>query len=209
MKSIVKKLPKIFVLDTNVLLHDYKSIYKFQDNDIVIPLVTLEELDHFKKGNEQINYNAREIVRSLDKIAGQQLFSGGVSLGKGMGKISVALGKGLTEEMKAASMADIPDHRILAVALEEKKEHPDRLVYLVTKDVNLRMKAKAMGMPSDDYLHDKVCEEADSQTHRLKKVRVEDTMVAQLFESSTGINPKDLKVKPALNEYFKLEGPNS
>ncbi len=153
-----RKLPKIFVLDTNVLLHDYKALYNFEENDIVIPLVDLEEIDHFKKGNEQINFNAREIMRSLDRISEQGLFENGVSLGKGKGRLTVVLGSGLTEEMKKASMADIPDHRILAVALDIKKAHPERVVRLVTKDVNLRMKAKALGMPAEDYLTDKTPE---------------------------------------------------
>ena len=118
-----KKLPKIFVLDTNVLLHDYRSLYKFQDNDIVIPLVDLEEIDHFKKGNDQINFNAREIMRSLDKLAGKGLFEEGIQLGRNMGKLSVVIGKGLTRAMKEAAMEDIPDHRILAVALDLQEEH--------------------------------------------------------------------------------------
>ena len=103
-------MPKIFVLDTNVLLHDYRSLYKFQDNDIVIPLVDLEEIDHFKKGNDQINFNAREIMRSLDKLAGKGLFEEGIQLGRNMGKLSVVIGKGLTQAMKEAAMEDIPDH---------------------------------------------------------------------------------------------------
>ncbi|MDE7072821.1 MAG: ribonuclease, partial [Bacteroidales bacterium] len=125
------KLPKIFVLDTNVLLHDYKALHNFQENDIVIPMVDLEEIDHFKKGNEQINFNAREIMRSLDKLSEKGLFENGVSLGKGKGRLTVMLGQGITEEMKRASMADIPDHRILAVALDIQKAHPERTVRLV------------------------------------------------------------------------------
>ena len=70
---------KIFVLDTNVLLHDYQCIYNFQENDIVIPIVVLEELDKFKKGNNQINYHARELTRELDKLSGDHLFTQGVS----------------------------------------------------------------------------------------------------------------------------------
>ncbi|MCM1530912.1 MAG: PhoH family protein [Bacteroides sp.] len=199
-----KQLPKIFVLDTNVLLHDYHAIYKFQDNDIVIPMVDLEEVDHFKKGNEQINFNAREIMRALDKLSEQGLFGQGVSLGKGMGTLTVMLGKGLTDEMKAASMADIPDHRILAVALDLQKAHPERKVRLVTKDVNLRMKAKSLGMPAEDYLSDKTPEESEYVKRKIGRVKVAEKVIASLYERPEGISPADIKVKPAANEYFEL-----
>ena len=204
-----KKQPKIFVLDTNVLLHDYKALHNFEENDIVIPLVDLEEIDHFKKGNEQINFNAREIMRSLDKISEQGLFENGISLGKGKGRLIVMLGRGLTEEMKRASMADIPDHRILAVALDIKKAHPERVVRLVTKDVNLRMKAKALGMPAEDYLTDKTPEESDYVKRKISHTKVSDSVLAQLYQKPEGISPKTLRINPANNEYFDLIGESS
>ena len=77
------KNKKTFVLDTNVILHDYRSIYNFEDNDIVIPITVLEELDKFKRGNDQINYHAREFVRELDQISGSDFFQKGAPLGKG------------------------------------------------------------------------------------------------------------------------------
>lgn len=204
-----KKIPKIFVLDTNVLLHDYRALRNFQDNDIVIPMVDLEEIDRFKKGNEQINFNAREIMRYLDKLSEQGLFQGGVSLGKGMGMLRVVLGKGLTKEMQDASMADIPDHRILAVALDIQRENTQRQVRLVTKDVNLRMKAKSLGMPAEDYLNDKAPEESDYVKRKLGRVKVADKVIARLYERPEGIPASELKVKPAFNEYFELTGPNA
>lgn len=211
-KSLSRKKsasPKIFVLDTNVLLHDYKSLYKFQDNDIVIPLVDLEEIDHFKKGQEQINFNAREIMRSLDRLVGKGLFNEKISLGRGLGMLSVVMGKGLTAEMKAAAMEDIPDHRILAVALDLQKENPDRQVVLVTKDINLRMKAKVMGMPADDYLNDKAPEEEELVKRKVGTVHVDDQIIADLYEHKEGISPRMLKVKPVSNEYFELQGRTS
>ena len=83
---------KNFVIDTNVILHDYKCLKNFQENDIYLPIVVLEELDKFKKGNEQINYNAREFVRELDDITDDNLFTKGASLGEGMGKLFVVTG---------------------------------------------------------------------------------------------------------------------
>ena len=83
---------KNFVLDTNVILHDYKCIQNFEENDIYIPIVVLEELDHFKKGNEQINFNAREFASELDLIANEKLFRKGVELGRGKGKLYILTG---------------------------------------------------------------------------------------------------------------------
>ena len=102
-----EKPPKIFVLDTNVILHDYNSIYNFQENDLVIPLAVLEELDKFKKGNDTINYNAREFVRHIDRISDPRLFNSGSGypLGKGKGRLG-------------------PQERDCAAGLGRKKDRP-------------------------------------------------------------------------------------
>ena len=86
-------LKKTFVLDTNVILHDYKSIFNFEENNIVIPITVLEELDKFKKGTDLINFHAREFMRELDNLAGDELFSGGVSMGEDKGVLFVETGK--------------------------------------------------------------------------------------------------------------------
>ena len=106
---------KIFILDTNVILHDHTCIYQFQDNDIILPITVLEELDKFKRGNNLLNYQAREFVRVLDEIVGDELFNGGKSLGKGMGKLRIETGKPFSDEMRASFREDFPDHRILAI----------------------------------------------------------------------------------------------
>jgi PhoH-like ATPase len=147
---------KIFILDTNVLLHDHKCIYNMDDNDIIIPIVVLEELDKFKKGNDLINYQAREFVRELDRLAGEKLFSDGVPLGPGKGKLFVATGKPIPEVMKESFAEMNADHRILAISLFVKEKFPRRKVILITKDLNLRMKAKSLGLLSQDYESDKV-----------------------------------------------------
>ncbi len=148
---------KTFILDTNVILHDATCIHQFQENDIVIPLVVIEEIDHFKRGSQVINFNAREFARTLDSITGNALFNGGISLGKGKGKVRIAITKGLSPEIQDAFREDTPDHRILSVALElQKKTRHKNAVILVTKDVNLRMKAKAISIPAEDYSTDRV-----------------------------------------------------
>ena len=100
---------KVFVLDTNVLLHDYRCIYNFQENNVIIPITVLEELDRFKKGNDIINYHAREFTRELDKLSGDSLFNGGVPLGKGLEKNAVHAVKFKVNVMETGTCG-WPDH---------------------------------------------------------------------------------------------------
>ena len=152
-----KKLPKIFVLDTNIILHDYKAIHHFQENDIVIPITVLEELDKFKKGHDTLSFNAREFMREIDRLTDRKkLGKNGVPISKHLGNLMIELSHPFPDELKGCFQDDIPDHRILATAIWVKAEHPDRFVALVTKDVNLRMKAKAVGMEAQDYLTDRI-----------------------------------------------------
>jgi PhoH-like ATPase len=151
-----KSAKKTFVLDTNVILHDSTCINQFKEHDIVIPITVIEELDHFKRGSQVINLNAREFARTLDSLTGSALFNGGVPLGKGRGKVSIALSRGLSEEIKEIFKEDNPDHRILSTALDIKQKKNSDSVILISKDVNLRMKAKAVGIKAEDYTTDKI-----------------------------------------------------
>ena len=148
---------KTFILDTNVILHDGTCIHQFQENDIVIPLTVIEEIDHFKRGSQVINFNAREFARTLDSITGNGLFNGGVSLGEGKGTVRIAIAKGLSPEIQEVFREDNSDHRILSVAYNlHKGAKRHKSVILVTKDVNMRMKAKALSIPAEDYTTDRV-----------------------------------------------------
>ena len=147
---------KNFVIDTNVILHDYNCLKNFQENDIYLPIVVLEELDKFKKGNEQIHFNAREFVRQLDEITDDDLFTSGASLGEGLGRLFVVTGRVDSEKVSASFPERIPDHQILAVADWVGRQHPNMKSILVTKDVNLRMKARSIGLLCEDYITDKV-----------------------------------------------------
>jgi len=207
----MEKRPKIFVFDTNVILHDHRSIFNFQENDIIIPIVVIEELDKFKKGNDQINFNAREFVRELDKVAVNNMFENGISLGKGRGSLKVELGHPFSKEMAESFLDDTPDHRILATTAYIREQNPNRQVVLVTKDVNLRLKAKALMIPAQDYLSDKVKEEHIDVLHKeVKWVKVSEEVVAQLYQNSDGLSPKELKItRPKGNQYFLLQNRRS
>ena len=149
--------PKIFVLDTKIILHDYKAIRKFQDNDIVIPIAVIEELDKFKKGNDALSFNARGFMRTIDRLTEGKMFGkNGVPVGKGLGNIKIEPNHPFPDNMKDLFHDDIQDHRILSTAIWVRDNNPDRFTALVTKDINLRMKAKAAGMVAQDYLTDRV-----------------------------------------------------
>ena len=147
---------KNFVIDTNVILHDYNCLKNFQENDIYLPIVVLEELDKFKKGNEQINFNAREFLRELDLVTDDNLFNKGASLGEGLGSLFVIAGSVDAPDVFDSFPERIPDHKILAVVDWLTRQKKDMKTILVTKDVNLRMKARSIGLLCEDYINDKV-----------------------------------------------------
>lgn len=147
---------KNFVLDTNVILHDYKCVHNFEENDIYIPIVVLEELDHFKKGNEQINFNAREFARELDLIANDSLFKKGADLGEGKGRLYILTGCDYPDIIQKSFIEKTSDHKILASTYTLSQKKKTSKTVLITKDINLRMKALSLGIDAEDYINDKV-----------------------------------------------------
>ncbi len=206
-----KKTRKIFVLDTNVLLHDYKCIYNFEENDIVIPIVALEELDRFKKGNNQINFHAREFTRELDKISGDQLFNGGVSLGKKLGKLSIETGKPFSQVIRNSFPEDTPDHRILAIAEYIQLNNVPREVILISKDINLRMKAKSVGIMSQDYQNDKVANIDELYKGITLLENVDTNLISRLYESFEGIPVSQFKfpAEPMAHQFYIMKNEKS
>lgn len=204
---------KIFVLDTNVLLHDYKCIYNFEENDIIIPIVVLEELDKLKRGNDTINFHAREFTRELDAISGDGLFEGGVSLGKKLGKLFVETGKPFSKEIQDSFPENTPDHRILAIAnyLCNKQKNNKRQVILISKDINLRMKAKSLGINSEDYTSDKIRD--ISPFHKNVEIieNVDASLITRLYENNEGVSfdSFDFKFKPVPHQYMVLKNNGS
>jgi PhoH-like ATPase len=208
---MARKKKKIFVLDTNVLLHDYKCIYNFEENDIVIPITVLEELDKFKKGNDLINFHAREFTRELDKLSGDNLFNGGVSLGKKLGNLSIETGKAFSLKLRESFPEMTADHRILAIAESITLTKTDIQVTLVTKDINLRMKAKSIGVMAADYESDKV-QNIDEIYRSINTLEgVTDDLVSRVYEESAGIPEEDIKpsIAPKPNQYYILKGGRS
>ncbi|MBR5611179.1 MAG: PhoH family protein [Bacteroidales bacterium] len=199
--------PKIFVLDTNIILHDYRSMYNFQENDLYIPITVIEELDKFKKGNDTLAFNARSFIREIDRLSNNSLFDQGVSIGPGKGKIKVEMGHPFSEEYADALAEDIPDHRIIATALWLRDKYPERKVALVTKDMNMRLKARAMGLVVQDYMTDRIdeakIEKIQKEVTTIRKVK---GAVIQRFQSEGQLAPVDLNIKRKLlpNQLFRI-----
>jgi PhoH-like ATPase len=197
---------KIFVLDTNVILHDSSCIYQFEEHDVVVPIAVLEELDQFKKGHEILNFNAREFVRILDSLTGDHLFDGGVKIGPEHGFLSVKLEQEFPPDLVMNFSQGKPDHHILNCTFHLTKSNPRRTVILVTKDMNLRLKAKAIGLMAQDYTTDHVPD--ISELYKGSRI-IEDSpdgLIGKLYESPYEVPATDLEVTPAPrpNEFFIL-----
>ena len=204
--------PKIFVLDTNVILHDHRAIRKFQDNDLVIPVAVIEEADKFKKGTDALAFNARGFMRDLDSISeGRPFGKEGIRIGNGMGRIKVEPNHPFPPEFADLFKDDTQDHRILATAMWVRDSNPGTFVALVTKDVNLRIKAKSAGMMVQDYLTDKV-EEAriENSQREVQNLTLSSQLLQELaYGPETSIEWKavcDKKPKPNQLYRFNWEG---
>ena len=208
-----RKSVKTFVLDTNVILHDPSCINQFEENDIVIPITVIEEIDHFKRGSQVINLNAREFVRTLDSLTGKQLFNGGVPLGKGKGKVRIVISKSIAKEIKDSFREDTPDHRILNTAYLLNQENSGKNdVIVVSKDVNLRMKAKALGVLAEDYTTDRIGSIEELYSGKEIVEDFDDEIIQKLykppFSIDSGIVTNKLKSELTPNKYFVLKNEN-
>ena len=202
------KKPKIFVLDTNIILHDHKAIRKFQDNDIVIPIAVIEELDKFKKGNDALSFNARAFMRDINALTDRKEFGReGVKLGKNLGSIKIEPNHPFEEEFADLFRDDTQDHRILATAMWVRDNNPGRFTALVTKDINLRLKAKAAGMPAQDYLSDRVEEDRleGSQKEVIDISGLPDDILQRIaYPTDGGVPWQDVFAKqPSANQLYK------
>lgn len=207
MISISPSRRKIFVLDTNIILHDSSCIYQFDEHDVVIPIAVIEELDRFKKGKEILNCNAREFARALDALTGNRIFNGGVPIGPGKGKITVCLDRKFHDKLRENFSPEKPDHHILNAAFHIACEHDFGRVFLVTKDVNLRMKAKSIGLMAQDYSTDRV--QAPADIYKGTRV-VEDlpaSVIDRLYTKPFEMDAAELDVAAPLlaNEYLVMK----
>ena len=198
---------KIFVLDTSVIIYDHTAIKNFAEHDVVIPITVLEELDNFKKGNDTKNFAAREFTRYVDMLSGKNTLQDWTAInGPTRGKFKI--------EMKTSSKINAErifddhkaDHRILNTALYVAETHPDRKVILVTKDINLRIKAKSLSLLAEDYETGKIKTVDELYTGRTEVQKVSHENITAIYNQGTckaaGVLKKS-KFHP--NHYFILK----
>lgn len=202
-----KKDPKNFVLDTNVILHDSACIHQFGNNNVIIPITVLEELDKFKKGNESLNYHAREFVRTIDNLSKEAIFKTGVPLGPDMGRIFIDVDSRYHDDLSFHFPSTNPDHRILNCAYCISKDHPDETTLLISKDVNLRMKAKSVGLLAQDYVTDHVKNVTTMYRGRHVEMDVPDEVINAMYNEPFEIDyvPEHFSQPVLPNEYLILK----
>ena len=159
------KMKKLFVLDTNVLMHDPTSLFRFDEHDLYLPIATLEELDAHKRGLSDVSRNARQASRFLDEIVTGEDINNGLALRTRDGQQSKGRlflqTEAINGELPSTLASGKTDNQILAVVKHLQDREPQREVVLVSKDINMRIKARALGLPAEDYFNDKVLEDAD------------------------------------------------
>jgi PhoH-like ATPase len=187
------KSKKIFVLDTNVILHDSACLQQFKHHDIVIPISVLEELDKFKKGNETLNFHARHFLKEIDKISGDSVFNGGLPIGRDKGLLILKLDRKFHPDLKPLFEEAKLDHKILNCAYCLSRETRGRDVILVTKDVNLRVKAKAVHLVAEDYKTDQVSDISTIYKGYRFEENVSRDLIHSLCHNEKSISVKNLK----------------
>ena len=190
---------KIFVLDTSVIIYDHTAIKNFAEHDVVIPITVLEELDNFKKGNDTKNFSAREFTRYIDKLSGNNTLQEWTRINgpsRGMFKIEMNFSSKINAERIFADRK--ADHRILNTALYTAEMHPDRKVILVTKDINLRIKAKSLSLNAEDYETGKIKTVDELYTGNTEDIKATAEQITAIYNTGSA------KAKPILKNHKSL-----
>lgn len=200
------KQKKIFVLDTSVILYNHNAINSFDDNDVAIPITVLEELDNFKKGNDTINFEAREFIRIIDKLSEKRTLSKWITLPRSKGgKFKVIMNEKSELDARVVFGDNKPDHRILNAALSLSVEFKDHKVILVSKDVNLRLKAKALNLSAEDFLTGKVKDVEGLYAGKTTIEGLTSKVIDSIYQNGW-CDPKEIGVEnPIANHYYILK----
>jgi len=199
-------MAKIFVLDTSVLLFDHSAIDHFEDNDVVLPIPVLEELDNFKLGNETKNYEARSVIRYLDELSDNGKLNDWRSLGTHKGRLMIDMSNEPPKKNNAVELfnSNKNDHQILNSAQRLKEKHPKKQVILVTKDINLRIKAKAIGIDAEDYKAGKIEDKMNVQSDGSIIYDIEPDLLQKLYQERQIPEGGILGERKVANNYFFL-----
>ena len=170
---------KTYVIDTSVFLSDANALYRFKNNDIVIPIKVLEEIDKHKKRQDSVGFNARLIIKHLDELRTKGSLYKGLRLGKGMGILRVA--KASSDLPKDLDF-NVPDHQILSVAVHESLQNERRKVIVVSRDINMRVIADSLGLISEDYETNSIVEDKDKVYEGFAEVLVDDEFIERFYD---------------------------
>ena len=198
---------KIFVLDTSVILYDHYAIKNFKEHDVVIPITVLEELDNFKKGNDTKNYAAREFIRYIDKLSGKNTLQDWVPIdGKGHGLFKIEMNQSSKIDSEKVFGERKADHRILNTALCESQDYPERRVIMVTKDINLRIKAKSLNLIAEDYETGKIKDVEEMYTGRSVVEKLPAEFIDEIYgKGQAEASSVTKKNKTVANHFFVLK----
>ena len=196
---------KIFVLDTSVILYDHNAFENFQEHDVTIPIQVLEELDNMKSGNDTRNYEARSFIRLMDDISHNNLLNEWRPLnGKGKGNFKVILDtKSIAADAEAVFGSEKTDHRILNAALGLQEENPDKKIILVSKDICLRLKAKALNLHAEDYETGKIKNLDELYTGKTVLNKVPEKLISQL-NNEEKLPADSIEMEPHTSNHFYI-----
>lgn len=205
---MAKKAKKIFVLDTSVIIFDHDAIKNFEHHDITIPIVVLEELDNFKKGHDTKNFAAREFSRFIDKQSEGHSLQEWIPIGKNRGSFTIVMNQPTLTDAIAEFGEDKADHRILNAAIYMQEQHTGTEVILVSKDINLRIKAKSLGVKAEDYETGKI-KSLDSDIKAMTKGVIDnfdEETINKLYENEEiSLDDINAEFNPQSNSYYILK----
>ncbi len=200
------KNKKIFVLDTSVILYDHNAIQSFQEHDVAIPITVLEELDNFKKGNDMKNFSAREFIRMVDGLSEHHTLQEWVNLNGSdkKGKFKVVMNGHSKVDADKIFGEKKADHKILNSALSLMNEFPDRKVILVSKDINLRLKAKSLNLTAEDFETGKIKNVDTLYTGRTIVDKINTEAINKVYETGSCEAEEAGVTEPISNHYYIL-----
>ncbi|MEE4257096.1 MAG: PhoH family protein [Bacteroidales bacterium] len=202
-----KKQKKIFVLDTSVILYNHNAIYSFEDNDVAIPITVLEELDYFKKGNETKNFETREFIRIMDRLSKNNSLQNWIPIDRPKAGYFKVIMQERADSLDATKVfgENNADHRILNATLTMAEEHPEKKITLVTKDINLRLKAKSLNIPAEDFETGKIKDLESLYTGQTVIEGLTKELIDEIYAEGFCM-AEDLGIKdPIPNHYFILK----
>jgi len=205
-----KKQVKIFVLDTSVILHDHNALNCFEENNVAIPITVLEELDNFKRGNDTKNFEAREFIRILDRLSNAFTLQDWIPInGPEKGKFKIVMENDELSADAVKIFGNKNDHKILNAALSLQKSNKDSKVVLVSKDINLRLKAKALNIKAEDFETGKIDRDSTLYTGRQVIDNVESDFINKLYKQSQIEDLSLLEEKVVPNGFYILKNGKS